>query len=40
MILCMAHRGRLNLLTDLLQYPAVLMFRKVGLVVIVIAPRL
>jgi probable 2-oxoglutarate dehydrogenase E1 component DHKTD1 len=28
-IICTAHRGRLNLLTGLLQYPPVQMFRKV-----------
>jgi len=29
-VLCIAHRGRLNLLTCLLKYPPVVMFQKVS----------
>ena len=32
-LVCIAHRGRLNLLTCLMKYPPVVMFRKVGLLI-------
>lgn len=39
-ITCMPHRGRLNLLTTLLDFPAVIMFRKVKILVSVFWARM